>query len=97
MPPSTWKMTQTPRPRKPSAKAYTNTSKISKSESKTHVPKKFISPDILIAESTPELLESSPPSIEVSIDISDIKYILAISYILDIISIFIDIKKYKLG
>jgi hypothetical protein len=90
-------MTQTPHPHKPNAKAYTNASKISKPESKTYVPKKFVSPDILITESTSELLESSPPSIEVSIDISDIKYTLAISYILGTTSIFIDTKKYKLG
>jgi hypothetical protein len=90
-------MAQTPRPRKPSAKARANASKISKPEPKTHVPKKFVSPDALVAESTPEPLESSPPPIEVPIDISDIKYTLAISCILGTTSIFTDIKKFKLG
>jgi hypothetical protein len=97
MPPSTRNMAQTPRPRKPSAKARANASKISKPEPKTHVPKKFVSPDALVAEPTPELLESSPPPIEVPIDVSDVKYTLAMSCMLGATSIFTDTKKYKLG
>jgi hypothetical protein len=97
MPPSTRKMAQTPRPRKPSAKARANASKISKPEPKTHVPKKFINPDALEAEPTPEPMESSPPPIEVPIDVSDIKYTLAISCMLGVTSIFTDTKKFKLG
>jgi hypothetical protein len=96
MPPSTQKMAQTPRPCKLSTKARANTSKILKSEPKTYVPKKFINPDALEAESTLEPIESSLLSIEVPIDVSDIKYTLAISCMLGITSIFIDTKKFKL-
>jgi hypothetical protein len=74
-----------------------NASKISKPEPKTHVPKKFVNPDTPVAEPTPEPLESSPPPIEVPVDVSDVKYTLAMSCMLGATSIFTDTKKYKLG
>jgi hypothetical protein len=97
MPSSTRKMAQTPRPRKPSAKARANAAKISKPEPKTHVPKKFINPGTLVPEPTPEPLEPSPPPVEVPIDVSNVKYTLAMSCMLGATSIFTDTKKFKLG
>jgi hypothetical protein len=75
-------MVQTPRPRKPSAKARANASKISKPEPKTYVPKKLINPSTLLAERTPEPLESFPPPVEVPVDVSNVKYIFTMSCML---------------
>jgi len=58
-----------PRPRKPSAKARANSSKISKVESKQRVVKKFINPDStpnlgVAAPSTPTLAAMSYPMLQ---------------------------------
>ena len=89
-------MAQTPRPRKPSAKARANASKILKPEPKTRVPKKFIDPNTIGNKLTPEPSESSPPPVGVLVDVSDVKYSLVMSCMLDATSIFTDTKKFKL-
>lgn len=66
---STRKSSKMPRPRKPSAKARANSSKISKVESKQRVVKKFINPDStpnlgVAASSTPTLTAMSYPMLQ---------------------------------
>ena len=86
-----------PRPRKPSAKARANSSKISKPEPKQRAPQKFVHPETIDKEPTP--VPSSPPAspIETSVDVSDVKYTLAMSCMLGTAPIFTDTKKFKLG
>ena len=94
---TTRKSSQTPHSRKPSAKARTNASKKSNSESKPRVPIKFVNPDTIVVESTPAPSEPSPSPIEISVNVSDVKYTLAMSCTLGTTPIFTDTKKFKLG
>ena len=94
---TTRKTSQTPQPCKPSAKARANASKISKPEPKPRVSKKFINPDTIGKELTPEPPELSPSPIEIYVDVSDVKYTLSMSCMLGATTVFTDTKKFKLG
>jgi hypothetical protein len=94
---TTPKASQTPRPRRPSAKARANAAKMSKSEPKPRVPKTFVDPEAIVVESSPEPSEPSPSPIERSVDVSDVKYTLAMSCMLGTTPVFTDTKKFKLG
>ena len=89
----TRKSANAPRAHTPSAKVYANTRKISKSVPKRVKPKVFINPDTISKESTPVPSEPSPPTVEQVEDVSDIKYNLAMSYMLGPTSVFSDTKK----
>ena len=94
---STRKSSKMPRPHKPSAKARTNSSKISKSEPKQHVLKKFINPETIDKEPTSVPSEPSASPIETPVNVFDVKYTLAIYCMLGTTPIFTDTKKFKLG
>jgi hypothetical protein len=94
---TTRKTSQTPRPRQLSVKASANDAKMSKSEPKPLVPKTFVNPEAIVVESSPEPSEPSPSPIERSVDVSDVKYTLAMFCMLGTTPVFTDTKKFKLG
>jgi hypothetical protein len=93
---TTRKVSQNPRPRKPSAKARANSSKISQSEPTRRASKKFVDPNDMDKEPTPEPSEPPLSPIEISDDVSDVKYNLAMSCMLGTAHVFTDTKKFKL-
>ena len=93
---TTRKISQNLRPRKPSAKARANSSKISQSEPKPHASKKFIHPNDMDKEPMPEPSEPPLSPIEMSVDVSHVKYNLAMSCMLGTAHVFTDTKKFKL-